>query len=371
MAPNDMTPDPSSGDLPDWLPDNDNVQADWFPEDSHPAEWVPDEDFAPLTLMSDLPAFPECDDPVPAAAPISPSARVERELTADDAELAASFASMGAAPGQVEQVVVEEDLAPALIAEPDLDTALASLAGDGDEPVFDFFAPESPGFDETVESPILTSYVTEAMPVMEPPIGAPPVAELSAMVDEPGVSIPEDGPDFLSDILPAIVERPISSRPTARRDTRSRSGVRHVVFTTGGDTYALPLESVREIARMPQTFPVPNTPTWLAGVTNLRGDVVSVVDLGAFLGLEDGLGRADRRLLAVKATREDVFVGLIVDRVNGIRDLGADRPELPARCAGALTPYISGVGESDGRMVVVLDADRLLLSPAMRQFERM
>ena len=95
-----------------------------------------------------------------------------------------------------------------------------------------------------------------------------------------------------------------------------------------------------------------------------------MVDLRRFLGLETNGQVSARRLIVCRARSGELTTGLLVDRVRGIRALAADalRPP-PSVVDDRLAPYVNGVAEYDGRLLVSLDMDRLLLSTEMRQFE--
>jgi purine-binding chemotaxis protein CheW len=144
----------------------------------------------------------------------------------------------------------------------------------------------------------------------------------------------------------------------------------HIAFTLAGTEYTVPLGSVIEVVRPQRTTPLPNVPEWMTGLTNLRGDVISVVDLRTFLGMEPAaLGNAGRMLVARSSTG-DTTTGLLVDRVRRIIKLPARQIVAPAApLEDQVAPYLRGVAERAGRLLVVLDLDRLLLSHEMRQFE--
>jgi purine-binding chemotaxis protein CheW len=137
-----------------------------------------------------------------------------------------------------------------------------------------------------------------------------------------------------------------------------------------GNTYAVPIDNVLEIGRLPGVTPVPNVPDWLLGLVNVRGDIVSLVDLRDFLGLGRSGFNALSRMLVVRAQAEELTAGLIVDEVLGIRFITADRicaPDLSSD--DPVVSYLRGVVDADGKLMVVLDLDRLLLSAEMKQFE--
>jgi purine-binding chemotaxis protein CheW len=144
---------------------------------------------------------------------------------------------------------------------------------------------------------------------------------------------------------------------------------RFVLFGIASTQYAVSDGYVTELERVPRVTPVPRMPEWLRGVTNLRGDIVSVVDLRIYLGLPGHLPPT-ARLLVVRLLDEPFTTGLIVDAVDRIVSLPADAITPPASpIEGPLAPYLTGVCTVGERLVAVLDLDRLLRSPDLRQFE--
>ena len=144
---------------------------------------------------------------------------------------------------------------------------------------------------------------------------------------------------------------------------------RFVLVSLASTDYAVPEACVTEIERLPVTTTVPGTPAWLSGVTNLRGDILSVIDLRAFAGL-DGCSPGVARMLVARLPDDDVMAGLIVDAVDRIVAIPQDaiRPTA-APLEGPLVAYVRGVSAIGERLVAVLDLDRLLRSADIRQFD--
>jgi len=154
----------------------------------------------------------------------------------------------------------------------------------------------------------------------------------------------------------------------AEHDSASRA-LRVVLFGVAEATYAVPEGYVSEVARVPAMTAVPRVPAWLRGVTNLRGDIVSVVDLRVFLG-QDPTSLHTGRLVVVRLPNEDFSMGLLVDRVDLIASVPRDAVRLPVSpVEGALAPFLTGVCQVGERLVTVIDLDRLLRSADIRQFE--
>ncbi len=144
---------------------------------------------------------------------------------------------------------------------------------------------------------------------------------------------------------------------------------RFVLFTIAGSTYALLEQFVTEVERVPKITPVPRVPAWLRGVTSLRGEVLSVIDLRMLLGLEPA-SLHNGRLLVVRLLDQEFSAGLVVDEVDqiaAIADADIGPPASPLE--GALAPYLTGVGQARNRFVAVLDLDALLHSAEIRQFD--
>lgn len=133
---------------------------------------------------------------------------------------------------------------------------------------------------------------------------------------------------------------------------------KYLLFALAGENYALPIGNLLEVDQPPVVTPLPRGPHWLAGVTNLRGEIISVIDCRAWFGLARQVH--DQRRLCVVATRErDLTSGLLVDQVAGMIYLAAAQLHAPS---DSFTPFLSALAEHEGRTLKVLDAESLLRS---------
>ena len=144
----------------------------------------------------------------------------------------------------------------------------------------------------------------------------------------------------------------------------------HVVFRLGARTMAIPLAAVSEIARPPKVTRLPHVPAWVLGIANLRGDIVSMLDLEGFLSGKVGKSSHEQRMLALRPAGDEVRTAVLVDSVDGIQAFEDARIARVTRgYDAAVAPYARGLYQVEDDLVVVLDADRLLQSKPMRQFE--
>lgn len=151
---------------------------------------------------------------------------------------------------------------------------------------------------------------------------------------------------------------------SATTEKKSPIANRVLTLTLGKELYAMSVLNVREIIRPLDISPVPRAPAEFLGVINLRGKIVSVVDLRIKFGLEF-TGRTDRTCIIVVQT--DVqgggqkMTGLLVDEVQEVINLNlSDVEEAPSFGTTVETSYIQGLAKTKEGVTILLDLQRLL-----------
>src|SRR5882757_5841398 len=139
-----------------------------------------------------------------------------------------------------------------------------------------------------------------------------------------------------------------------------------VTATIGGQLFALPIQRVQELFVPERVMRVPLAVAEVAGLLNLRGRIHTVVDMRCRLGLsaqlhDNGGVSAQRRQVALSVEHKRESYALLIDEVGEVMQLPAvDRDENPANMDAALAQASLGVHRLEGRLLVVLDVDRLL-----------
>jgi purine-binding chemotaxis protein CheW len=137
----------------------------------------------------------------------------------------------------------------------------------------------------------------------------------------------------------------------------SVGAVRACVFTLGGDGFAIEVRFAREVVVVDDFTIVPRGPSYLVGVANLRGLVLSIVDIRALLGLAPRpIGRGTR-VLVVQAGRSQV--GVAVDAVLGLTSFDEVLP-LGEAARGTYGEFGVGLGRHGDGVVTLLDAGKAL-----------
>jgi purine-binding chemotaxis protein CheW len=134
---------------------------------------------------------------------------------------------------------------------------------------------------------------------------------------------------------------------------------RYLEFNLGEERFAIPLLTVKEVIAVPETTKVPFTPDYFLGVMNLRGQVLSVIDLRRRLGITP---KGDSTETAVIITDLGfTHLGVVVDSINRVLAVeGTDFAPPPEIEKNSCTDFVSGCYKSDKNLVLFLDVDKIL-----------
>ncbi|MGB4268728.1 MAG: chemotaxis protein CheW [Spirochaetota bacterium] len=144
-------------------------------------------------------------------------------------------------------------------------------------------------------------------------------------------------------------------------ETDSLDILQLVSFKLDEIEYGIDILSVHEILRIPEITRLPNTPEYIKGVINLRGNVIPVVDIRLRFGMQQvGLTELSR-IIVVEIGEK--LVGLLVDNVHQVIRLSRSRIDEPHELIeGISTEFISGIGRLQDRLIVILRLDNILFS---------
>jgi purine-binding chemotaxis protein CheW len=143
-------------------------------------------------------------------------------------------------------------------------------------------------------------------------------------------------------------------------ESNHMSREKHIVgFRVGRETYGVSITALHEIVRVPEITAVPDAPHYLEGVINLRGKIVSVVDLRKRFGKPaTELNRRCRILVVEHCGR---LVGMIVDSATEVLKIPAkDIEAAPAMMQEGGLDCVTGLGKYQGRLIILLDISRVL-----------
>ncbi|GFO60287.1 chemotaxis protein CheW [Geomonas silvestris] len=147
-----------------------------------------------------------------------------------------------------------------------------------------------------------------------------------------------------------------------------QSGVatrQYLTFTLDSETFALEIHKVREVLDLTTVTKVPQTPEFMRGVINLRGNVVPVVDLRLKFGLPVCAQTVHTCIIIVEVALEEetLVMGAMADSVQEVLDLEPDQVQPPPRIGTRLNlDFIRGMGRRGDDFVMILDVDAVFSS---------
>jgi len=138
-----------------------------------------------------------------------------------------------------------------------------------------------------------------------------------------------------------------------------------VVFA-GEEEFGIEIGKVVEILNVPRVYLLPQLPSFLSGVVNIRGEVIPLMDLRKRFGITPS--SAKERVVVVRSDREKV--GLLVDGVKDIINLQpGEIVKPPGMFKGLKTEYMTGIGRRGDTIIILLNLDMLLSSEEKIQME--
>lgn len=140
---------------------------------------------------------------------------------------------------------------------------------------------------------------------------------------------------------------------------------KYLIFQLNNEEYGVAVLKVREIMKLQEITAVPQTPSHVKGVINLRGKVIPVIDLRMRFGLPDREYTEHTCIVVIRTVSPEgeMLMGAIVDGVVEVLLLNQeDIEDTPDFGVGADTPYILGMAKAKGKVRILLDIDRALSS---------
>jgi purine-binding chemotaxis protein CheW len=132
-----------------------------------------------------------------------------------------------------------------------------------------------------------------------------------------------------------------------------------VTFRLAGETYGINVMQVREVLKHTDIAPVPGAPSYVMGIINLRGNVVTVIDTRMRFGLPDKEISSQSRVVIIECEKQ--VIGILVDSVAEVVYLYSSEIETPPNVGNDDTAkFIQGVCNRDNELLILVDLNKLL-----------
>lgn len=133
---------------------------------------------------------------------------------------------------------------------------------------------------------------------------------------------------------------------------------RFLVFSLGAEDYAIPLLRVKEVIGIPKVTPIPQSPSHILGLINLRGSIISLMDLSQKLNIKS---KGKEESSVIICDLNGIYIGVVVDSINSVVTPKVDEiSNTPPMENAKASQYVSAVYRRDKNLILFLDLEKLL-----------
>ena len=148
------------------------------------------------------------------------------------------------------------------------------------------------------------------------------------------------------------------------KEARQDEGIRIqlIVFKLGSEEYALPIDQVKEIVLTPRISDIPQTPDYISGISNIRGNVITVMNLEKKFGLKSDSKKSKSKYTLVIES-EDQKIGVLVNEVPitlSVSSTQVNDPSNIMQYSSLDESAINGVVKIKDRMIILIDVKKMI-----------
>jgi purine-binding chemotaxis protein CheW len=140
---------------------------------------------------------------------------------------------------------------------------------------------------------------------------------------------------------------------------KKNNSIEMATFYVGNALFGMDILKVQEINKILDMTVVPQAPDYVKGILNLRGQIVTIIDLGIKLGLSSIEIGPETRNIIVNSKNE--YIGLLVDRIGDVERASQDSIEAPpANIGGVKAQLFEGVYKKENSLIGILNVEKVL-----------
>lgn len=145
----------------------------------------------------------------------------------------------------------------------------------------------------------------------------------------------------------------------SKSNTQNSINDQYIIFNLGDEEYAIPISIVEEIVKISSLIRVPKSKEYFAGIMDIRGKVVRMIDLAKRLNIRSSAEALHDRAIVIRIGGKSV--GIIVDKVSHVVTFPQNQIDPPPPSVkGISSRYIIGVGKKDNRFIILIDIEKIL-----------
>lgn len=142
-----------------------------------------------------------------------------------------------------------------------------------------------------------------------------------------------------------------------------------IVFKIANEEFGVDVKQAKEIIPHRELTHIPNAPSFVRGVINLRGDIIPIINLSKKLSLNESLDNQEEKIIIVEL--DNSLIGMQVDDVSEMIRLDQDNiADPPDIVKGINKYYLSGVGKLNDRLLILLDLNNILTEEEIKELDK-
>jgi purine-binding chemotaxis protein CheW len=165
----------------------------------------------------------------------------------------------------------------------------------------------------------------------------------------------------------------MSNDNSTRTPRNSAAAGKYLAFILGNESYGIEVLKVREIIKLQPVTVLPQLPSFVRGVINLRGKIIPVLDLRIKFGLPTADATERTCIVVVQVEvpgRRPLQMGLVVDGVEEVLNIAAGDMEPTPEFGTAIdTTYLMAMAKIKGKVIILLDVDKVVAEDLIRQLQ--
>lgn len=161
----------------------------------------------------------------------------------------------------------------------------------------------------------------------------------------------------------------LSNFQNKKNNNVQREEKQFIVFTIDDEKFGVDVKQIKQIIPISETTHIPNAPSFVEGVINLRGDIIPIIDLKSKLSLQvKGINEKEGKIIIVELDNNNI--GMKVDSVSEMIRIYEDEiAEPPKIVKGINRNYLKGLGKLNDKLLLLLDLNRILTDDEIKELD--
>ncbi|MFW5971996.1 MAG: chemotaxis protein CheW [Bacillota bacterium] len=162
----------------------------------------------------------------------------------------------------------------------------------------------------------------------------------------------------------------LSNFKNKKNKSIQKNELQFIVFSLMGEKFGVDVKQIKQIIPTTEYTHIPNSPEFIRGVINLRGEIIPIVDLRRRLSLDEDEVDDDAKIIIVELQNNSI--GMQVDSVSEMIRIYEDDISAPPKIVkGINSQYLKGVGKVNDKLLILIDLNKILTNQEVEELDKL